>query len=209
MSGSCDLETANLECVRSDRMLFTGLNLTLKPGNLIQVEGPNGSGKTSLLRILCGLTEPAQGAVLWCGQNIRRNWLDFMSQVSYLGHTAGIKMDLSPYENLKIARGLGVPKAGVKIDEALEKVGLLGFEDVPARTLSAGQKRRVALARLIATDSRVWILDEPFTALDVKGVKLVERLLSEHMAQGGMAVITTHHPVHLAQGQVSILDLSA
>lgn len=202
------LQTIGLECIRSDRLLFSGLNLSLRPGNVLQIEGPNGSGKTSLLRILCGLTQPAQGEVHWDGRNVRQIWQEYMSEVTYLGHAPGIKLDLSPYENLRIARGLGVPKAGVSIDDALAKVNLLGFEDVPARALSAGQKRRVALARLIAMDNALWVLDEPFTALDVKGVKLVEQLLAEHLAQGGMAAMTTHHPVNLASGQVTILDLS-
>ncbi len=201
------LEAIDLECVRSDRQLFTGLNLSLRPGNLIQIEGPNGSGKTSLLRILCGLTSPAQGEVRWCGQDIRAARPEYMAEVAYLGHSPGIKGDLTPRENLAIARGLAGANSAVSVDEALERLEMTDFDEQPVRTLSAGQRRRVALARLLATRATVWILDEPFTALDRGGVRLVEEMLAEHLVSGGMAVLTTHHPVGIAEAHVTRLEL--
>ena len=201
------LEAVNLECVRSDRLLFAGLNLSLRPGNLIQIEGPNGSGKTSLLRILCGLTSATQGAVRWCGQDIRKARADYMAEVAYLGHSPGIKGDLTPIENLAIARGLAQANSGTSVDEALGRLEMTDFDEQPVRTLSAGQRRRVALARLLATRATLWILDEPFTALDRSGVRLVEEMLAGHLASGGMAVLTTHHPIDVAESHVTRVDL--
>lgn len=201
------LETVDLECVRSDRLLFAGLNLSLRPGNLIQIEGPNGSGKTSLLRILCGLTSPTQGEVRWCGRDIRATRPEYMAAVAYLGHSPGLKGDLTPRENLAIARGFAAANAAVSVDEALERLEMSDFDDQPVRTLSAGQKRRVALARLLAIETTVWILDEPYTALDRNGVRLVEKMIAEHLLRGGMAVLTTHHPVSIAESHVTRVDL--
>lgn len=202
------LEAVGLECIRSDRVLFTDLRLAVQPGQLLQVEGPNGSGKTSLLRILCGLAAPTQGEVRWQGQAIRRVWQQFLADTAYIGHHHGIKGDLTPAENLRIARALGRPDPGVTIGDALYRVGLEYFSDVPARILSAGQKRRVALSRLLATQARLWILDEPLAALDVKGIGLVEEMLSEHLRRGGMAVVTTHQPLALGHGQLTRLSLA-
>lgn len=203
------LEAVNLDCVRGDRLLFSRLNLFLRPGNLIHVEGPNGCGKTSLLRILCGLALPNQGEVRWCGQNIRKVRPEFLTDTAYLGHAHGVKVDLTPVENLKVARGLARANPETSIDEALERVGLIGFDDVPAGTLSAGQRRRVALARLLVIRARLWILDEPFTALDSSGVLLVEDILSKQLSGGGMIVLTGHHPVSVTQGHTARLNLTA
>jgi len=201
------LTAEGLSCVRDDRTLFRDLSFSVGPGEVLQVDGRNGSGKTSLLRILCGLTTPSGGEVLWGGQPLARVRTDYLLELAYLGHAAGVKLDLTPVENLRIARALKRAREEIGIEEALERVGLLGFEDVPVRSLSAGQGRRVALARLVATRARVWILDEPFTAIDRRGVADVEALIAQHTESGGMAVLTSHHPVRLPGCQVRNLHL--
>jgi len=207
VSSTTLLEAVGLECVRGDRVLFTNLNLALYPGQLLQVEGSNGAGKTSLLRILCGLAAPSEGEVRWNGRAIHKVRQEFMAQVAYIGHHHGIKGDLTPVENIRIARGLGRANGAVSIEEALHRVGMDGYNDVPARNLSAGQKRRVTLSRLLATLNQVWVLDEPLAALDIKGVGLVEEMLSEHLLHGGMAVVTTHQPLSVGHGRMTRLSL--
>ncbi len=202
-------EALDLHCVRHDRTLFAGLSFTLLPGQILQVEGPNGSGKTSLLRMLCGLLLPAQGCVRWQGTDIQDMRHEFLADVAYVGHMHGIKEDLSPRENLRMSQALGRPRAGVTLDEVIKQVGLYGFEDLPARTLSAGQRRRVALARLLVLDARLWVLDEPFTALDRTGKALIESLLETHSRNGGIAVLTTHQPVVLQQCTPLSLQIGA
>jgi len=203
------LEARDLACERGERLLFEGLNLRLEGGAMLQVEGHNGSGKTSLLRILCGLAQPTEGEVLWCGESTRKCRQEYLANTSYQGHLGGIKGEYSPLENLQVARGLGIPTPGMSREDALDRVGLTDFDDQPCHSLSAGQKRRVALARLLATHTPLWVLDEPFTSLDVEGVALVEGMLREHLDRGGMALITTHHPVDMGDHQVTKLRLGA
>ncbi|CAK0741364.1 cytochrome c maturation protein A [Gammaproteobacteria bacterium] len=191
------LEVCHLSCERGDRQLFTNLDFSLNSGAMVQVEGRNGAGKTSLLRILCGLAQPSTGTVQWRGRDIRRWRSEFLSEVLYLGHHHGVKGSLTPEENLKVARGLGVAHPTIGINEALRQVGLGHFYDHPCQGLSAGQRRRVALARLLTIQATLWILDEPFTSLDRAGVQMVEAMLHSHLAAGGAAVITTHHPVRM------------
>ena len=202
-------EALDLHCIRHDRTLFAGLSFALEPGQILQVEGANGSGKTSLLRMLCGLLLPAQGEVRWRGEDIQNMRHEFLAEVAYVGHLHGIKEDLSPRENLRLAQALGRTRAGMSLDQALQRVGLYGFEDLPARTLSAGQRRRVALARLLISDARIWVLDEPFTALDRTGKALIEELLATHSRNGGIAVLTTHQPVNLSHCALVNLRLAA
>lgn len=203
------LAVVELECIRGDNLLFTGLNFQLHSHQLLQIEGANGSGKTSLLRILAGLSLASEGEVRWDGLDILKQRPAYFSQMAYLGHTLGVKADLSPLENLRIALALaGIAFDRDKVCQDLDKVGLAGREDIPARALSAGQKQRVALARLLACPAKLWIMDEPFTALDVSGVALVRSLLEAHLRQGGMAVLTSHQTVEV-RGDVLSLDLSA
>ena len=204
------LEAQNLSCTRGDRELFTDLNFKLESGTLLYVEGPNGSGKTTLLRAVCGLFLPTDGDILWQGENTRPLAEDFRKDVIYLGHHNGIKLDLSGLENLHIASVLdGDNVAEEQLWNALEQMGLSGFEDLPTRSLSQGQKRRVALARLLINSARLWILDEPFTALDVAAVERLQAVIAEHVTNGGIVMLTTHQEVALTSGQVNRLQLGA
>ena len=201
------LEACDLTCERGERRLFHQLNLRLAAGAMIQLEGRNGAGKTSLLRLLCGLAQPQDGTVLWRGQDIRRHRLEFLAEVLYLGHHHGVKDFLTPEENLRVTLGLVVSDPAVSIRDALTRVGLADFYDQPAHELSAGQRRRVALARLLVTRATLWVLDEPFTSLDKVGVKMVEAMLQQHLDRGGAAIITTHHPVSMAHHPVEVVTL--
>lgn len=203
------LEAVDLECVRDDRVLFSSLRFCLEAGQLLLLEGRNGSGKTSLLRILCSIRLPEAGTVNWCGQDIFKLGADYHERLTYIGHKDGIKQDLTPQENLRMAQAMGKPNPRYSIDEVLDQFGLYGFEDIPTRNLSAGQQRRLALARLLATDAPLWILDEPFTSLDKHGIEIFEGLMRQHTDGGGMIVLTTHHRVSLDGGGIQRINLSA
>ena len=193
------LSVENLECTRDDRLLFNGLSFSLGSGEVLQIEGPNGSGKTSLLRILSGLRRADDGAVRWQGDEIRRAREDYYASMVYIGHLPCIKNDLTTVENIRVlldTRSQSVPSA--RVEQALASVGLAGFEDVAGKALSWGQRRRVLFAFLLLAEARLWILDEPLTALDVKGVDMVESMILEHRASGGSVVFTTHHGMQLA-----------
>lgn len=197
------LQTVNLFCERDDRVLIQDLAFSLNSGEVMQIEGPNGSGKTTLLRILCGLSDDFEGDILWQGQPRHKVDSQFRSNTLYFGHLTGVKFSLSPRENLRWIlqlKGISPKVAGLdeQIDEALNKVGLYSYEDVPVYSLSAGQKRRVALARLFVEPARLWVLDEPFTAIDRKGVEELEGLIQNHAASGGSVLITTHHALELS-----------
>lgn len=187
------LEARQITSERDDRVLFEDLDMVARPGDLIRLEGPNGAGKTTLLRILAGLFPPTRGEVTWRGQPIRRFPEAYCADLLYLGHRSGIKGLLSPLENLQSLEGTRRMFDPVRAIRALEQVGLAGYEDVPAKQLSAGQQRRVALARLLLSDEPVWLLDEIFTAIDRDGVSALEALLVERAAQGGIVIMTTHH----------------
>ena len=171
-----ELEVVDVECVRGDRHLFSGLSLSLQAGQIQCIEGANGTGKTSLLRIICGLSLPESGEILWQGQPIRRQRTDYCRNLAYIGHTHGIKFELSPIENLRTYVALGVSQPRVSFEEALQCVGLYPFRNYPCRTLSAGQHRRVAIARLVLSKARLWVLDEPVTGIDQEGVQEIESL---------------------------------
>jgi heme exporter protein A len=203
------LEAVRLECVRGYRRLFSNLSLQLNPGEVLQVEGANGSGKTSLLRILSGLSMPAEGEVLWAGNNIRQYRGDYFRDMKYVGHANGIKADLTPVENLDMTRRLAVPSTRVSSHDALECLGIVHCAHMPTGNLSAGQQRRVALARLLVTQGELWILDEPFTSLDKHARELVENMIDEHACHGGMAIITTHHPLQPRGFNLQRIELAA
>lgn len=203
------LEVSNLACSRGDHRLFAGLSFVLHSGQIMQIQGANGSGKTSLLRTLCGFIQPDEGKIAWQGIDVRDLAEDYFASVLYLGHLNAIKDELSALENLRISAGL----SGIKLNEsdavaALRRMGLKGRERLPAKALSQGQRRRVALARLLVSDAQLWILDEPLAALDVNAVALIEELLLEHLAKHGMVIFTTHQPLKVAGAEMRSLSLS-
>ena len=203
------LEVSNLACSRGDHRLFSGLSFVLHPGQIMQVQGANGSGKTSLLRTLCGFLMPDEGTIIWRGENTRDLDEDYHAEMLYLGHLNAIKDEVSALENLRISAGL----SGIELDEkeaiaALRHMGLRGRERLPTKVLSQGQRRRVALARLLVSDARLWILDEPLTALDVGAVAQIQELIAEHLAQQGMVIFTTHQQLQVAGVEMCGLSLS-
>lgn len=196
MSSSVLLQTRDLSCMRNDRLLFEHLDIGLEAGQMLVVEGPNGCGKTSLLRILTGLRLADGGEVLWRGEPIDRLAGDYFEQVNYVGHHDGVKHELSCLENLRLARAMGVPSQ-LDLDDVLDRVNLYAYGETEAGSLSAGQKRRLALARLIATDAMLWILDEPFTSLDKASMALFSGMFEQHLLQRGVIVMTSHHDISL------------
>lgn len=198
MSATPLLAVHELACARGERTLFSGMNFALDAGQLLLVQGGNGRGKTSLLRLLCGLAQPLGGEVHWRGEPIAKVREDYHREMAYIGHLNGIKDDLTPLENLR----LGAALAGRQLDEqtaekTLVRMGLERCLDLPARVLSFGQRRRVILAGLLSAQALLWILDEPLTGLDVHGVALVEGLLRDQVTGGGMVVMTTHQALSL------------
>lgn len=206
-SGGPRLQALELTCEKGDRLLFHELHLDVAPGQILWVRGPNGTGKTSLLRILAGLSLPTEGEVLWDGRPIRSQRWAFNASLAYVGHRPGIKDHLSALENLTLMLRLAAGPGPDGPDRVLERLGLGSRRHLAARLLSAGQRRRVALARLTLTRPSLWILDEPLTALDRAGVGLVEELLAAHVAAGGLAVLTSHHPLALPQQALAHLEL--
>lgn len=201
------LEAVALACERDWRVLFEHLELQLGAGDMLQISGPNGSGKTSLLRLLAGLMQPSAGQVLLDGVALTERRQALAAQLLWIGHAAGIKDLLTAEENLVWLCALHRPASREAIWTALAAVGLRGFEDVPCHSLSAGQQRRVALARLYLDSPPLWILDEPFTALDKQGVAQLEQHLAQHCEQGGLVVLTTHHTLNCKPGGYRELDL--
>jgi heme exporter protein A len=206
MSASVLLQTRDLSCLRNDRLLFEGLGIELDAGQMLVVEGPNGCGKTSLLRILTGLRLADNGEVLWRGDPIDRLAGDYYEQVNYVGHHDGVKHELSCLENLRLARSMGVPSP-LDLDDVLEQVNLYAYGETEAGSLSAGQKRRLALARLLATEAALWILDEPFTSLDKSSMALFAAVFERHLQQRGLIVMTSHHDISLPAQAVQRLQL--
>lgn len=186
------LEAKSLSCVRDERILFSELSFSVQPGDIIQVEGPNGAGKTSLLRILAGLARPDGGEVCWRGRSTLRDRAGYQQDLLFIGHQPGIKAVLTPFENLQFYQAVRGTTDHPAIWRALEQVGLVGYEDLPVAQLSAGQQRRVALARLWLSAAPLWILDEPLTAIDKQGVAELISLFEQHAQRGGMVLLTTH-----------------
>jgi heme exporter protein A len=203
------LEVLNLVCVRGERNLFSGVEFRLGGGELLYLQGKNGSGKTSLLRILCGLSHQEAGEIRWRGQLTSELGEDYRRELFYLGHHNAIKEDLTPLENLMVSAQLaGETLNEIAALEALGQLGLAGREDLACRYLSQGQKRRVALARMINERRPLWILDEPYVALDTAAIELVAGLISAHLQRGGLVVLTTHQAVEVSAAAVRELRLS-
>lgn len=199
------LQAHNLTCVRDERTLFSELSFTVSAGDIVQIEGANGAGKTSLLRILAGLSQPEQGDVLWQQQPIRRQRENWHGALLWLGHQPGVKAVLTARENLQFFHA---GEAEEKLWQALEEVDLAGYEEVPTAQLSAGQQRRVALARLWLSRSPLWILDEPLTAIDKSGVAKLMALFGRHADKGGSVILTTHQELPEFERQVRKIRLT-
>ena len=200
----------NLACLRGDRLLFKQVGFTLSAGGLMTVLGENGSGKSSLLRIVCGLLTPELGVLTWQGQPIKQASEDYRSKLTYIGHLNGLKDDLTAMENLQISARL----AGEHVDDqaalaALTAIGIARCAKLPVGVLSQGQKRRVALARLWLSHTPLWVLDEPFAALDTASVLTLATCISAHLARGGMTIITTHQDVVIDAQTTQTLRLCA
>ena len=185
------------------------MNFAASPGTFIQLTGPNGSGKTSLLRILCGLLAPAEGEVKWNGANIRALAEDYFTSVTYLGHRHGVKDELSAVENLRISNALNGLEISIEhARSVLVQMGLAGRELLPARLLSEGQRRRLALARLLVCNTSLWLLDEVLTSLDKGAVALIRSLIENHLAGGGIAIVATHQELELSARLTKRLELT-
>jgi heme exporter protein A len=178
---------------RGDRHVLKGVSLTLRPRELLHISGPNGTGKTTLLRVVCGLLRPEQGVVSWFGQSISAVRLEYQAALAYASHEPALKGDLTALENLRFAVGLKRRVAAADLRASLERTGVGACADLPARVLSAGQRRRVAMARVLAMSASLWLLDEPFTNLDAAGTALTLSLLQSHVERGGSALVVAHH----------------
>jgi heme exporter protein A len=203
-----DLSVEKVHVWRGDRHVLKGVSLTLRPGELLHVSGPNGTGKTTLLRVTCGLLRPEQGRVSWLGQSIAAVRGEYQAALAYASHEPALKGDLTALENLHFAVGLKRRVTPAELRASLERTGVAACADLPARVLSAGQRRRVAMARVLAMSASLWLLDEPFTNLDAAGTQLVSELLQTHIEQGGLALVVAHHDLTL-DSQVRRLELAA
>ena len=186
------LEARSINAWRGDRHILRDVSFQVRSGEFLKITGPNGVGKTTLLRVICGLLPSEGGEIEWCGRPVRAARDEFNAQLGYLGHPNSLKADLTARENLRFLAGLRQDLSERDIDGALERVGILSRGDLPARSLSAGQKRRLALARLVLAEAALWVLDEPVTNLDTAGIALVEELVQEHVERGGLALAAAH-----------------
>jgi heme exporter protein A len=193
---------------RGERHVLKGVSLELHPRQLLHVSGPNGAGKTTLLRVLCGLLRPEEGEVAWRGLPIHKSRVDYHACIAYSSHDPALKGDLTALENLRYSVGLRRRLSNEELRAALRKTGVEACAELPARVLSAGQRRRVAMARILASGAALWLLDEPFTNLDAAGTELLLALLAEHMGEGGLAVVAAHQEIRLS-GDVLRLELAA
>jgi len=202
-----NLNVKNLACWRNDQVLFNNLNLSLSPANVLFLQGENGSGKTSLLRILCGFRLADEGDIFWDSKSVLSNY-EYFQNISYVGHKNGIKDELTVEENLNLMRSMATA-SDIQTENVLKQIGLFKRADVLTRQLSAGQKRKLALARLMMTENSFWVLDEPFTSLDTATVEFFELLIKKHVTRGGMLILTSHHEIDLSGLSVNHLNLSS
>lgn len=201
------LQFKQLGCTRDNRVLFKGIDYAINNGDIVQLEGPNGTGKTTLLRAVTQLFPDYEGDILWRGQLIAQEKHDFLSNLLFIGHLPSVKKSLSPRENLAFLANLNGHYTTDQIDNALAEVGLYGYEDMPGYQLSAGQNRRVALARLYLSEALIWVLDEPYTALDTQGIAKLEALFESHASRGGCVLLTSHQPPQVPSlKHLSLLD---
>ena len=200
------LEARAITCVRGDRELFSRLDLQVSVGECLHIRGENGVGKTSLLRLLTGLASPESGEVLWNGVPIKKELSEYHSKLLFLGHRDALKEDLTALENLRMYAAIdGIDLTDVEAFSTLWRFGLKGREDLPVNCLSAGQKKRVLMARMLTRRAQVWILDEPFNALDTQAVRELQSLIGQHLEGNGLVVLTSHQP--LAISNLRVFDL--
>lgn len=205
--GLSQLEVSGLECIRQDIILFQDISFKLQSGDLLQVDGLNGSGKSSLLRILAGLMQQNAGKISWQRKEISTCRYEYQQELSYIGHLNGVKDALTALENLRVMVALAGSKPEFPLSKALDQIELVGMESIPLSRMSAGQKRRVALARLFITKAAIWLLDEPFTSLDASGKLVIERLIAEHCACGGIIIFSTHQPMEIKDCSIMHIHL--
>jgi len=204
------LDATNLECVRGNRRLFKNVSFSMRPGDLVQLIGPNGSGKTSLIRMLCGLLPPTSGEIRWRGTRISALGEEYYSAVTYLGHRHGTKDEFTALENLRVSSGLsGCEITHEQAMDVLTRVGLNGRENLAARLLSEGQRRRLGLARLLVRQTSLWLLDEVLTSLDEAAAESIKLLMVEHLDKGGMAVVATHQELDLSVNHFQRIELAS
>jgi heme exporter protein A len=203
------LSVDNLGIWRGQRCLCRGLSFKVTGGEALQVQGPNGAGKTTLIRVLTGLGRADEGEIRWRGDILRRNGERYRACLAYLGHSNGVKLGLSPRENLAIASALLAKPVSHDLDIILDKVGLSAHADLPCGSLSMGQRRRTALARLLLAEVRLWFLDEPLASLDVEGVNLLKGMLQTHLNGAGIVVFATHQNMELAPYPVKTVMLTS
>ncbi len=196
-----------LRCERGGRLLFENLDFTVNSGQAMIIQGSNGAGKTSLLRIITGLSQPAEGEVLWNSTNIENFAEEYQEQLLYIGHLAAVKRELTVRENLSLLKRFWPAEGTMSVPELAEQVGLRKRLSVHCSRLSAGQQRRVSLARLFISTQKLWILDEPLTALDVDFIEVIEKCLQQHLKNGGLAILTTHRGIELGDQHSFALDL--
>jgi heme exporter protein A len=202
------LEVDRVHVWRGDRHVLKGTSFRLEGGELLHVWGPNGTGKTTLLRVVCGLLRPEQGSVRWLGRAINSIAADYQAALAYASHETALKSDLTALENLRFTVGMKRAVGSAELREMLEKAGVGACADLPARVLSAGQRRRVAIARVLALRASLWLLDEPYTNLDAHGAAFMSAMLDAHVDQGGCAVVVAHHDLALGC-RVRRLELGA
>jgi heme exporter protein A len=206
-SDKYELRSDNLIYEINDKLIINGMSFSVKSGEMLFIEGSNGSGKTTLLRILSGLMQADEGQITWNGKSIEEDRIEFNQQLTYLGHSTGVKAELSTLENINFFSALsGLPQKE-NSQTAIEWVGLKGYEDSPGRHLSYGQQRRIALTRLLMEPSQLWILDEPFAGLDKKMISALERRFKDHVQNGGILVLTSHQHIELDQVNTTRLQL--
>ncbi len=202
------LDAQELECIRGDSVIFQDLNLCAERGQVVQIVGANGTGKSSLLRLLAGLSDPASGVIRWHGRDIALDRRAWQQTLHYIGHLNGVTANLTVMENLEFARALADRTPGMPLNEALAQVGLGACGHQLAGRLSAGQRQRAALARLLLVPAEVWLLDEPLTALDQAGKALFETMLVQHVASGGLAIVATHHTLSVPRDIAITFDMA-
>lgn len=199
------LRVESLSCEKADKVLFAGMAFSVLPGEILQIAGENGSGKTSLLRILTGLSAPTSGKVYWQDCLLREGWVQYLSQLIYIGHKSGLKENLTVLENLRFACTASQSDNHLRV--ALQQVGLAQEVHRLTYHLSVGQQRRLCLARLVAQPAKIWILDEPLSALDSSGIELVLMLMRQQIQRSGLIILSSHHAVNLPSGSVKVIRL--